>query len=85
VASNQHGDLGTGVVAPGLPLLLRISEVAAQLGINRATVYDKLIRPGVLPTVVIGVRSRRVARRDLEAYVEHLREGNGSGGRDGAA
>jgi excisionase family DNA binding protein len=75
---------GTGMVtteAPALPLLLTVDEVAHQLSINRATVYAKLIRPGVLRTVPIG-RSRRVTRRDLEAFVDSLRGESGGGGRD---
>jgi excisionase family DNA binding protein len=64
-----------------LPLLLRPDEVATALGLNRATVYAKLITPGILPSIRIG-RSRRVARADLEAYVEHLRAATSEGAGD---
>jgi excisionase family DNA binding protein len=70
MAGNPRG-IATGET---LPLLLTCDQVALELGINRVTVYARLITPGILRSVQIG-RSRRVARRDLEEYVERLRAG----------
>jgi excisionase family DNA binding protein len=53
------------------PLLLRIPEAAALLGIGRSSVYE-LIALGALETVHIG-RSCRVPREAVERYVEQLR------------
>ena len=57
----------------GPKLVYSVAEAATQLGIGRTLVYD-LIRCGELPSIKIGER-RLVARVDLEAYVEGLREG----------
>lgn len=62
-----------GATTATLPLLLDMRQVAEQLGIDRATVYAKLVTPGKLRTVFIG-RSRRVARQDLEEFVDQLRK-----------
>ena len=48
-------------------LLLRVGEVSQVLGLSRGAVYA-LILDGSIPSVKIG-RSRRVARADLEAWV----------------
>lgn len=52
------------------PLLLRVEEVATQLGLCRAKVYD-LIGSNEIRSVKIG-RSRRIRSTDLAAYVEQL-------------
>jgi excisionase family DNA binding protein len=53
------------------PLLLRVPDVAALLGVGRSTVYE-LIAVGELETVHIG-RSCRVPLAALEEYVSRLR------------
>ncbi|MBC2934697.1 helix-turn-helix domain-containing protein [Nocardioides sp. zg-1228] len=61
----------------GLPALLTVEQVAQQLGISRARVYQ-LIRPNddgtgpQIPSVTVG-RLRRVAAADLIAYIDGLR------------
>lgn len=54
-----------------LPLLIRVEEAAALLGVGRTTTYA-LIAAGELETVAIGT-SRRVPRDAVTAYVERLR------------
>ena len=54
-------------------LLLTITEASEALNLARSYVYAALVTPGVLPSVKIG-RRRLIARRDLEAYVDRLRE-----------
>ena len=49
-------------------LLLRVGEVSQALGLSRGAVYA-LILDGSLPSMKIG-RSRRVAKADLEAWVQ---------------
>lgn len=53
---------------PRQSMLLRIPEVAAELGLARSSVYA-LIQAGELPVVRIG-RAVRVPRVVLEAWVE---------------
>lgn len=55
------------------PLLLTVEEVARLLNLARSYVYSGLLVRGVIKSVRIG-RRRLVARRDLEAYIESLRE-----------
>jgi excisionase family DNA binding protein len=50
------------------PMLLRVPEVAATLGIARSLAYE-MARDGRLPTVHIG-KAVRVPRRRLEAWIE---------------
>jgi excisionase family DNA binding protein len=60
-------------------LLLRATEVAAALGIGRATAYE-LMASGELPTVRIG-RAVRVPRAGLEEWIRQqttCAEGNGA-------
>jgi excisionase family DNA binding protein len=52
-------------------LLLRVGEVSQALGLSRGAVYA-LILDGSIPSVKIG-RSRRVAKADLEAWVQEKR------------
>jgi excisionase family DNA binding protein len=53
-------------------LLLTIPEVAAELRLDKRTVY-RLVRSGQLPLQVIHIgASPRVRRRDLEDYLERL-------------
>ena len=51
-------------------LLMKIPEVAENLGLSRAKVYE-LMAAGDLPSVKIG-GCRRVRAADLIAYVESL-------------
>jgi excisionase family DNA binding protein len=53
-------------------LLLTIPEVAAELRLDKRSVY-RLLRSGQLPLQVIRIgASPRVRRRDLETYLERL-------------
>jgi excisionase family DNA binding protein len=53
--------------------LLRLTEVADQLRVSRATVY-RLIASGDLAAVHVGKRRlTRVERSALDAYIERLR------------
>ena len=51
------------------PLLLRITEVGALLGISRSAVYRE-IEAGRLNAIVINQRSKRVPRDEVSRYVE---------------
>jgi len=51
------------------PLLLRITEVGALLGISRSAVYRE-IEAGRLRAIVINKRSKRVPRDEVSRYVE---------------
>ena len=51
-------------------LLLKVPEVAEQLGISRAKVYE-LIAAGTLLSVKVG-GCRRIRVTDLRAFVDHL-------------
>ena len=51
------------------PLLLRITEVGALLGISRSAVYRE-IEAGRLKAIVINKRSKRVPRDEVSRYVE---------------
>lgn len=53
-------------------LLLKAEEVADELRMSRATVYE-MMRTGELASITIG-RSRRVARAELVRYVDSLTE-----------
>ncbi len=53
-------------------MLLSVTEVAAELGCGRDTVYA-LLTTGALPSVRLGDRLRRIRRHDLEAFVAELR------------
>jgi excisionase family DNA binding protein len=55
----------------GPALMLRRREVAALLGLSERTVA-RLIACGELPVVHVG-RSMRIARRDVEQWVERMR------------
>jgi excisionase family DNA binding protein len=52
------------------PLLLRITEVGALLGISRSAVYRE-IEAGRLRAIVINQRSKRVPREEISRYVEN--------------
>lgn len=65
-----------GTVANGEKLLLTVNEASERLNLNRSFVYARLVTPGVLRSVRLG-RRRLIAARDLEAYVEMLRESGG--------
>lgn len=56
-------------VAEVQPLLLRIPEAAAALGVCRATVY-RLIDTQGLPVVRLGRRAVRVSAAALEEWVQ---------------
>lgn len=60
------------------PLLLRPGEAGELLGVGRSKAYQ-LIACGELPAVKIGT-SLRVARADLESFVDRLRGRPESGG-----
>ena len=55
-----------------LPLLLSIERVAHELSVAKSTAAD-MVAKGVIESVVIGARSRRVPREALSAYIESLR------------
>ncbi len=52
------------------PIALRLSEVAALLGVSKSSV-NRLIHSGELPSILVG-STWRVLRRDFEAYVDRL-------------
>lgn len=54
------------------PIALRLSEVAALLGISKSSV-NRMIHSGELPSVRVS-STWRVLRRDFEAYVERLHD-----------
>ena len=56
-------------------LLVTVDEAARQLSIGRSHLYEYLLS-GSLPSIRIG-RSRRIATRDLDAFIERLRENCG--------
>jgi excisionase family DNA binding protein len=51
-------------------LLITVEEAARRLSIGRSHLYEYLLR-GSLPSIRIG-RSRRIASRDLEAFLDRL-------------
>ena len=56
---------------------LSLEEVAEHLGVTYQLIY-RLVRSGELPAARIG-RIYRVAKRDLEAYLERSKEPAGAG------
>ena len=56
----------------GEALLITVEEAARRLCIGRANLYQHL-RRGTIPSVTIG-RCRRIAVRDLEDFIDRLRE-----------
>ena len=74
-ADRSLGGIGLGM-EPFPPasstLLLTLDEVAEQLRCTRRTI-ERLVATKALPSVKIG-RAVRVATRDVEDYVERLRE-----------
>ncbi|MGW0612673.1 helix-turn-helix domain-containing protein [Streptomyces sp. NPDC002788] len=62
--------MSTTTAAPVDRLLYKPEEAAEALSIGRSTVYE-LMAEGALRYVMRG-RSRRIRRRDLEAYVDNL-------------
>ncbi len=62
--------MSTATAAPVDRLLYKPEEAAEALSIGRSTVYE-LMAEGALRYVMRG-RSRRIRRRDLEAYVDNL-------------
>lgn len=54
--------------------LLRVAEVAEQLGISRSKAYQ-LVSAGTIKSVQIG-RSRRVKQEAVDAYLADLDEAN---------
>lgn len=51
------------------PELLTVEETARYLSLSRSKTYQ-LIREGIIPTVQIGKRSRRVSKRDLLTWID---------------
>lgn len=72
------GAVNVEVVAltPELPTLLKVSEVARELGVARSTAWN-LITTGTIESVIVGERSRRVPRESFLAYINSLRASNG--------
>lgn len=56
-------------------LLVTVDEAARQLSIGRSHLYECLLS-GSLPSIRIG-RSRRIAIRDVNAFIERLRQDTG--------
>jgi excisionase family DNA binding protein len=56
---------------PDMRMLLSIPEVAVELGCGRDTVYS-LLSSGLLTSVRVGARLRRIRRQDLQTYVASL-------------
>jgi excisionase family DNA binding protein len=56
-------------------LLITVDEAARRLSIGRSHLYEYLLN-GSLQSIRIG-RSRRIAIRDLNAFIERLRENCG--------
>jgi excisionase family DNA binding protein len=61
----------SGATDTGPRMLLSVAEVAAELGCGRDTVYT-LLSSGLLPSVLVGARLRRIRRPDLQAFVASL-------------
>lgn len=57
--------------APATRVLLSVTDVAAELGCGRDTVYG-LLAAGCLPSVLVGQRLRRIRRPDLQEYIASL-------------
>ena len=66
----QADSAPSGDLLPRGRLLLTVEDAASVLQIGRTRVFG-LIANGALASVKIG-RSRRIRRRDLEAYVKSL-------------
>jgi excisionase family DNA binding protein len=58
---------------PIAPTLLDVPEAATYLRLGRTKLYELLAPGGPLQPIRIG-RAVRIARQDLDAYVERLRE-----------
>ena len=54
------------------PVLLKIVEAAQYLGVSRSSIY-RLIEEGTLKVLRPVPDAPRIARADLEAYVESIR------------
>ena len=52
--------------------LLRPTDAAQLLGVAPSTVY-RLIGDGRLPSVAVGIRSTRIRREDLDAFIRERR------------
>lgn len=57
---------------PEPPALLTVDDVAELLQMSRSWVYEHLIRPGDLPSILLGT-ARRVRRTDFDRFVEDAR------------
>lgn len=57
-------------------MVLRVEEVAEELGLSRATAYG-LVMGGSIRSIKIG-RSRRIPRHELEDYIARLLEEQGA-------
>jgi excisionase family DNA binding protein len=53
--------------------LVTVKQVAARLGVSVRTVA-RLLSRGVIPSVLVPVRNRRVSALDVEAHVASLNE-----------
>lgn len=56
----------------GKPELLRVEQVAAELGVHRSTVFE-MLRRGELPVLRMG-RLVRVPRKALDVWIEKRTE-----------
>ena len=56
---------------PDARMLLSVKEVAVELGCGRDTVYS-LLSSGLLTSVRVGARLRRIRRQDLQTYIASL-------------
>jgi excisionase family DNA binding protein len=71
---------GSGRISPSRlevesmePILIRVEEAAAAIGISRATAYD-LIAKGEIPSVRLGVRNVRVPIDGLKELIARRQE-----------
>ncbi len=54
--------------APSERLLLTVEEAAFRCSVSRSTMYE-LVGAGLIRSIVVGVRSRRVVAADLERWI----------------
>jgi excisionase family DNA binding protein len=61
----------------GAATLLTPAEVGSRLRLSKATVF-KLLREGVLPSILLSPRARRISEADLTEFLERRRSGPAS-------
>jgi excisionase family DNA binding protein len=57
-----------------MSIFIKVKEVAQILGVSRFRVYE-LMNEGILPYVVPYGRRRRILRKDFEAWLQRVQEG----------